>query len=516
MPILSFRKMILMFFFFYGFSLTTFSEDFVFYGGRSYGMGGAGVATNRGAKNIYWNPARLTQDRKLDFSLSPINLNVSAVGTVVGLIDEFNNLPNFDTLQASYENGFDQNNPTHVENARLAFKLLFDDIIDFGGDDGILINNTSGFGLHFNIGKNSFGIAGGVSATFGVSALIDIDYSKITLANEDGVTNSLDELFPDPSHTFDDISSGNQNAAREIAATLLQSNAVANSTNIASLQEMLYQADQAGVNLSDPLVIDAVTKVVNTTQGVQVGEPGSEQSFEDALKESGFWVKGLLLQSVTFSYARAFHETFSVGININAYKGRAFKRFVTLDDLDTYEIPTSYSSLNKEDFEDSYNFGLDLGLHYEPIKGLAFGLVGKNLNQPTFDFRDGGKYKLYPQTRFGVAYSKDLKVMKFMVGADIDVIENKTDAFTGSKYRQVALGAEVNLLKFLFVRAGYNNNLSAENGKGGMYSAGVGFYVFGISLDISAGIGDDLIKIEGKEYPTRGGVAIELQWNRNF
>lgn len=492
------------------------AEDFVAYGGRSSGMGGVGVSSTRGVKNTYWNPARLAMDRKIDFSLSAINLNVTALGSIVTLVDEFNKLPDFTTLQNSYQNGFDPQNPTHVENARLAFKLLFDDIIDFGGEDGILINSNSGFGFHFNVGNNGFALSSNISATLGVSALMDIDYSKITLANEDGVTNALDELFPNPIHTFNDISDSNRTAAMNIADRLLQVNVVSSSTDIASLQEMLYQADQAGVDLNDPLVEDAVTKVVTTTQPVNAGEPGSGQSFEEALKESGFWVKGLLLESVTVSYARAFGDMLSVGTNINLYKGRTFKRFVILDDLDTYEIPNSYSELNKEDYEDSYNIGIDLGLNYEPIKGLAFGIVGKNLNEPTFKFRDGGEYHLYPQARFGFAYRKDFKVINFMVAGDIDILENKTDAFDQIRFRQAGLGAELNLLKFLFLRAGYNNNLSAENGKGGMYTAGIGFYFFGVELDISAGMGDDKIEIDGTPYPTRGGFALELQWNRNF
>lgn len=492
------------------------SEDFVAYGGRSSGMGWAGVASTRGAKNIYWNPARLAMDRKIDFSFSPINLNVTALGSIVSLVDEFNDLPDFDTLQNSYQNGFDPRNPTHVENARLAFKLLFDDVIDFGGDDGIIINNTSGFGLHFNVGKNAFGLSGAMSATIGISALINVDYSKISLSNDNGVTNALDELFPNPIHTFGDISEGNRNAAIKIADQLLLDDVVSSTTDISSLQEMLYQADQAGVDLNDPLVEDAVTKVITTTQPVNAGAPGSGQTFEEALKDSGFWVKGLLLQSATISYARPFYDIFSIGANINLFKGRTFKRFVTLDDLDTYEIPKSYSDLNKEDYEDTYNFGIDLGLNYEPISGLSFGVIGKNLNTPTFKFRDGSDYHLYPQARFGVSYSKDFKVGTFMIAGDIDILENRTDAFDDIRFRQVALGAEVNLLKFLFLRAGYNNNLSIANGKGGLYTAGIGFYVFGISLDISAGMGDDVVKIDGTPYPTRGGIAIELQWNRNF
>ena len=74
----------------------------------------------------------------------------------------------------------------------------------------------------------------------------------------------------------------------------------------------------------------------------------------------------------------------------------------------------------------------------------------------------------------------------------------------------------INLLKFLFLRAGYNNNLSIANGKGGLYTTGIGFYVFGVSLDISAGVGDDKVEIEGTTYPTRAGISLELQWNRNF
>lgn len=491
-------------------------DDFFTYGGRSLGMGGVGVASNRGVKNVYWNPARLAHDSKIDISLSALNLNVEVKGTIIKLVDEFNELPPFSELQEAYENGFNPKNPTQVENARLAFKILFDDVIDARGEDGIVIHNNTGFGAHFNVKNNAFAISGYVNATIGVSALIDIDYSKISLANEDGATDALDEVFPNPEHTFDDISEENRAAAIKIADILLTSDVVSSSTDIESLQELLYQVDQAGVDLTDPAVEDAVTKVITTTQPVQAGAPESGQSFENALKKSGFWIRGLLLQTATVSYARSIHEKFSVGANLNLYKGRAFRRFVTLDDIEDYQIPTSYSDLNEEDFQDTYNFGLDIGLSYQPISGLSLGLLGKNLNQPEFDYRADGSYKLYPQARFGIAYSKDFKVMKFLIAADVDLIENKMDAFPAEKYQQVGLGLELNLLKFLFLRGGYNNNIAAANGKGGMYTAGIGFYAFGLSLDFSAGMGDDQVKIEGNRFPTRGGLAVELQWNRNF
>jgi hypothetical protein len=495
---------------------TLIADDFFTFGGRSLGMGGTGVASTRGVKNVYWNPARLTEDKKIDISLNALNLNVEVKGTIIKLVDEFNELPPFSELQEAYENGFNPKNPTQVENTRLAFKILFDDVIDARGEDGIVIHNTSGFGGHFNVRNNAFAVSGFVNATVGVSALIDIDYSKITLSNGEGVTNSLDEVFPNPIHTFEDISVGNRAAAIKIADILLTSNAVSSSTDIKSLQEMLYQVDQAGVDLTDPAVESAVTKVVTTTQPVQVGQAGSGQTFEDALKKSGFWIRGLLLQTATITYARSIHEKFSAGVNLNLYKGRAFRRFVTLDDIETYEIPTSYGDLNEEDFQDSYNFGVDIGLSYQPFSGLSLGLTGKNLNRPEFDYRADGSYKLYQQARFGISYSKDFKVMKFSIAADVDLFENKMDAFPAEKYQQVGLGVELNLLKFLFLRGGYNNNIAAANGKGGMYTAGVGFYVFGLSLDISAGMGDDQVKIEGNRFPTRGGLAFELQWNRNF
>ena len=130
------------------------AEDFIFYGGRSTGMGGAGVASNRGVKNVYWNPARLAMDKKIDISLSAVNLNLEVLGSAVKLFDELQELPDFSVLQASYENGFDPKNPIHVENAQLAFKLLFSDILDFGGDDGLILNETTGVGAHFNVKNN--------------------------------------------------------------------------------------------------------------------------------------------------------------------------------------------------------------------------------------------------------------------------------------------------------------------------------------------------------------------------
>jgi len=504
-------------------SINSQAEDFNPFGARSFAMGGVGVATNKGAKNIYWNPARLTIDKKINASLSLLNLDIQIVGSAVKLVDELKELPDIAALEASYKDGFDPLNPEHIKNAQLAFKLLFSDLIEFRGDDGILISENTGLSVQFNIRKISLGLAANVHVNFGVSAILDLDYGSLTLSDDFGLKNSLDELFPNPIHTIDnDISAGNKAAAQALLDTLNTSSIVTSVADTAALEEMLFQIDEAGVDLNESLVIDSITDIIEATQNITIGDADNNnqaQTFEDALANTGVFVRGIVLASTTLSYGRKINNLFAVGINLNLYQAKTFIKFFNIDAIEDYEIPGSYSDVldtHENDIEESFNFGVDLGLNFSPIKGLSLGLVGKNLNQPKFDAKIGGDYKLYPQVRFGVGYQMKLGVLDFLVGADLDLLQNKTDAFPGTKYQQAAIGAEIRLLKFLFLRAGYNNNLAASEGSGGLYTAGVGLYFLGVRLDVAAGMGEDQLNVDGTDYPTRGGLAFELQYSRAF
>ena len=64
-----------------------------------------------------------------------------------------------------------------------------------------------------------------------------------------------------------------------------------------------------------------------------------------------------------------------------------------------------------------------MGAIYRPSSWLRFGVVAKDINQPTFDAPGGGELKLGPQVRGGVAVNP---YSSLTLTADVDATSNKT------------------------------------------------------------------------------------------
>lgn len=132
--------------------------------------------------------------------------------------------------------------------------------------------------------------------------------------------------------------------------------------------------------------------------------------------------------------------------------------------------------VTKLDFgEGSSNVGVDVGVAYEPIDLITLGLVGKNLNAPTFSL-GSQKIKIDPQVRAGVALNMDL----FTLALDTDLTSNQ---LLGSKVKNqmVSLGGTLDL-GFFALRAGVAKDLQNKNDL--IYALGLGlaFLDFGVQF----------------------------------
>ena len=111
-------------------------------------------------------------------------------------------------------------------------------------------------------------------------------------------------------------------------------------------------------------------------------------------------VQGLEARQAGFSYAYAFSDrTFAIGATAKIIQGAAYNASVSVfqangdinfrNNLGKPEISTAIS--------------IDAGATYQPSSWLRFGVVGKDLTQPTFDAPGGQEFKLVPQVRGGIA-----------------------------------------------------------------------------------------------------------------
>lgn len=191
-------------------------------------------------------------------------------------------------------------------------------------------------------------------------------------------------------------------------------------------------------------------------------------------------VRGLEARQAAFSYAYAFSDrTFSIGATAKIIQGVAYSAGVGVigsegglgftSDLGKPEISTA--------------IGIDAGAIYRPASWLRFGVVGKDLNQPTFDAPGGQEFKLTPQVRGGVAVNP---YESLTLTFDGDITSNKT-LVPGIKSRVLSLGAEQTLpAEFLSLRVGALKNV--EDAKSIITpTAGFGIRFFALRVDVGGG-----------------------------
>jgi len=155
------------------------------------------------------------------------------------------------------------------------------------------------------------------------------------------------------------------------------------------------------------------------------------------------------------------------------------------------------------------NFGVDLGALWkigkESPMPTSIGLVGKNLNAPSFSVQSGTKIPVDPQVRAGLALSP-LKWLDFV--ADVDVIKNTT-VVPGLRSQQLGGGMEFKPFSCLKLRAGGLTDLAQSNGA---VTAGFSVGVPWVFFDLDGAYGLGKVRYENKSYPSEAKV----QFSMNF
>ncbi|MFH0810858.1 MAG: conjugal transfer protein TraF [Pseudomonadota bacterium] len=191
-------------------------------------------------------------------------------------------------------------------------------------------------------------------------------------------------------------------------------------------------------------------------------------------------LSGIQGRQYGLSYGRAFFgKRVFVGTNLKLIDAYTYYDDLTLLDPD---VGIKWSDLRRN-AKHSQGFSTDLGLMVMPVRWCRLGVVGRDLNSPSFKSGRGGDITLRRQVRAGAALSP---LSLFTVALDLDLTEN--DSFTqGYKERNLALGLEKGfLMDVLTLRAGGYKNL-ADSGSHYVATAGLGLRVFFACLDIGAG-----------------------------
>jgi hypothetical protein len=282
-----------------------------------------------------------------------------------------------------------------------------------------------------------------------------------------GIFNALDDLND---FNPNDTSSANQAKAQNIANEINQPGATISGVGAAGLYVKGHFGEHAfGFNVSDVATAGAF---VNTP--LQVTTSGGQTNIAGQMA-----LRGLEARQAAVSYAYAFADKrFSVGVTGKIIQGAAYNNTANLQGgLD----PNLQDNFGKAEISTSY--GIDLGAMYRPSSWLKFGVVAKDINQPTFDAPGGLQYKLTPQVRGGVAVNP---WSTMTITADMDITSNQT-LVPGLKSQVLSLGMEQTILsEFLSFRVGTYKNVQ-DAGSIFTPTAGLGLRVYSFRLDVAGG-----------------------------
>lgn len=288
----------------------------------------------------------------------------------------------------------------------------------------------------------------------------------VQVTGRDGIVKALDDL---KDFNPDDTSAANQTKAQSIANQINRPGATISGLGAGGLYFKGHFGEHAfGFNVSDVATSGAfLTSPVQVTTGAQVNLAGQMA------------LRGLEARQAAFSYAYAFADkTFSVGITGKIIQGAAYNNTTSLQGG---QDPDLLDNFGKAKISTSY--GIDVGAMYRPSSWLRFGVVGKDINQPSFDAPGGLQYKLTPQVRGGVALNP---WSTMTITADMDITSNQT-LVPGLKSQVLSLGLEQTILsEFLSFRVGTYKNVQ-DAGSIFTPTAGIGMRIYSFRLDLAGG-----------------------------
>jgi hypothetical protein len=473
-------------------------EEFAIVGPRAMAMGGAGVALTRGGLSTYWNPAALAPpapprvESFWDFTLPVVSVNAVATNDAVARIDELADridAIDFDALEAALAAGT-LTSEQFQQILRVAEQLPR---LDEPGT-GLLSNASAG--LNFRIGRFGFSALG----SFHAGGLTNVSFQNLALGDQ-GIDPIIASVDPTPGGN--PLSPAGQSLADELVAQGF--------VNADQANEIVFQAEQAGVNVADPGFRSFIQEVIAAT-----AQPGVTPAQFFTENQSSVSLRGIILQEYALGYSQPLADLLpglplpvSVGAAVKLLHGTTYFRSFTLRDIQDFgDLADELTSSRNR--EESFGFGVDVGVLAQPLDWISVGLVARNLNQPEFDFVGPGKYRLEPQLRGGLGITP---FAGLSLAVDFDLMKNESQALPGYDSQVLGGGAEFSIHDVLFLRGGVSKNL-AESAEDPVIHAGLGLRLWTVQLELAAMAGTDFTEISsGDKIPERAGGALMLSVN---
>jgi hypothetical protein len=287
------------------------------------------------------------------------------------------------------------------------------------------------------------------------------------VTGRDNIFSALDDL---KDFNPNDTSAANQAKAQSIKNQINQPGATVSGLGAGGIYVKGHFGEHAfGFNVSD-----VATSGGFVTSPIQVTTGGGQVNLAGQMT-----LRGLQVGQAAFSYAYAFADkTFAIGVTGKILQGWAYNNPTNLQGG---ADPDLLNNFGKAKISTAY--GVDLGAMYRPSSWLRFGVVAKDINQPSFDAPGGLQYKLTPQVRGGVAVNP---WSTMTITADMDITSNQT-LVPGLKSQVLSLGMEQTILsEFLSLRVGTYKNVQ-DAGSIFTPTAGLGIRIYSFRLDLAGG-----------------------------
>ena len=189
--------------------------------------------------------------------------------------------------------------------------------------------------------------------------------------------------------------------------------------------------------------------------------------------------------------------------------------FVNSVKMNQTDYSNFISDLNNSETR-SNKGSVDAGILFAPTKSFSIGIVGRDLNSPSFPTQGfyaqkfgsdvttvnrPGEIKLDPQVRSGIAWKP---FSHLTISADYDITKNKT-LTPGFEDQTAAVGAEFTLPKeIVSIRGGAYKNL-ADSNSNMVYTLGFGIRAFVLRVDLASAYDFD-----NREYQASLDVALRF------
>lgn len=202
---------------------------------------------------------------------------------------------------------------------------------------------------------------------------------------------------------------------------------------------------------------------------------------------------GIVAREPAVSFATSLVDKVFIGINAKMIYADTYVNSTTLrsNTFNTFfdDLKNSKTTSNKA--------ALDAGILYVPVQSFRVGLVGRDLNSPSFPaegvlaqkqvngdvspITKMDEIKFDPQCRAGVAW---LPFKTFTLAVDYDLTRNKT-LTPGYEDQTAAIGMEKTFLsEYINLRIGTYKNTADSSAKT-VYTAGLGLRLFALRLDVA-------------------------------